>query len=116
MTGKTTCCTTLAGHLEPRLFKALSDPTRLAILAHLAEGGSEMTVSDVACCCTVDLSVVSRHLGVLREAGILSAEKRGKMVFYQVRTSRIAGALRVLADALEACCPDGVCKTEEKEA
>jgi DNA-binding transcriptional ArsR family regulator len=114
MARKATCCAGLAPHLEPRLFKALSDPNRLAILAHLAEGGSEMTVTDVAGCCPVDISVVSRHLGALREAGIVTAEKRGKMVFYQVRAAELADALRALADALEACCPDGPCRAPEK--
>jgi ArsR family transcriptional regulator len=109
-----TCCGGLASHLSPRLFKALSDPNRLAILAHLAGCGSEMTVTDVAGCCTIDISVVSRHLGALREAGILSSEKRGKMVYYHVRTKEFVEALRGLADALESCCPDGVCRIEKE--
>jgi DNA-binding transcriptional ArsR family regulator len=116
MAKKSDCCRGLAPHLSSRFFKALSDPNRLAILARLAEDGSEMTVSEIAGCCTVDLSVVSRHLGALREAGILSAEKRGKMVFYQVRIRELVVALRDLADALESCCPNGVCKIKRKPA
>ncbi len=102
-----TCIRELAAFLSPRLFRALSDPTRLAILVRLAGGGGEMTVSEVARCCPVDLSVVSRHLAVLREAGVVSAARRGKEVFYSIRFGELAGSLRAIADALEACCPPG---------
>ena len=71
---------------------------RHPLLARLAEGGREQTVSEVASCCPVDLSVVSRHLRTLREAGIVSADKRGKQVFYRVEVGRITSALRNLAD------------------
>jgi DNA-binding transcriptional ArsR family regulator len=53
----------------------------------------------------VDLSVVSRHLRTLREAGVVDARKQGKEVFYRVRFDALIGILRNLADALEACCP-----------
>jgi ArsR family transcriptional regulator len=87
-----------------RLFKALSDPTRIALLAGLARRGPA-TVSEVAGCCPVDLSVVSRHLALLREAGIVACEKKGKEVRCRIRYATLAGALRELADAIEACCP-----------
>ncbi len=99
------CCGGLAAWLSPRLFKALSDPTRIALLARLAEAEGERTVSELASQCPVDLSVVSRHLRTLREAGVLEAQKRGKEVFYRVRIAELATLLRRLADALEACCP-----------
>ncbi len=50
--------------------------------------------------------MVSRHLAMLRDAGILSAEKRGKEVYYTVRCEEVVGLLRRIADALEACCPE----------
>ena len=99
------CCPPLDGLLQPALFKALSDPNRLAILCRLAECGTASRVSEVAACCPVDLSVVSRHLGVLRRAGVLAAERRGKEVHYSVRMGWLIRTLRELADALEACCP-----------
>lgn len=55
-------------------------------------------------CCSVDLSVVSRHLRVLRDAGVVEARKQGKEVFYRVRSTALAGILRGLADALEEAC------------
>jgi ArsR family transcriptional regulator len=105
------CCDGLIGYLPPDLFKALSDPSRIAILARMATACREQTVSEVADCCPVDLSVVSRHLRTLREAGVLASEKRGKAVYYQVRFHEVAALLRNLADALEACCAPGTQKS-----
>ena len=101
----TTCCPTLQTLLTPKLFKALGDPNRLAILASLASTCGARTVSDVATCCPVDLSVVSRHLATLRNAGIVAAKKRGKQVHYTLRARALASTLRRIADELEACCP-----------
>jgi len=103
--GRATTCSNLAATLTPRLFKALGDPTRLHILASLASQRAPQAVSEIATCCPIDLSVVSRHLGLLRDAGIVTAEKRGRQVYYQVRYGELAATLRRLADAIEACCP-----------
>jgi DNA-binding transcriptional ArsR family regulator len=105
----TTCCSGLQGLLSPRLFKALSDPKRIELLVRMAEERDACTVGQVAEGSGVDLSVVSRHLAVLREAGIIKCEKRGKQVWCVVQTGAITKVLRDLADALEACCPDGWC-------
>ena len=90
--------------MAPRLFKALCDPSRLAILARLADRCEEMTVTQVAECCPLDLSVVSRHLAFMRDAGILDSVKRGKEVFYSIRASSLARTLRTMADVIEGCC------------
>lgn len=91
--------------LEPGLFKALGDPSRVRILIRLARLGRPCTVTKVAECCPTDISVVSRHLAVLREAGVLAAEKRGKEVYYSLRSGELAETLRAIADAVECCCP-----------
>ena len=70
-------------------------------------------MTEVADCCPIDLSVVSRHLRTLREAGVLLAEKRGKEVFYRVKIREMCRLLRNLADALETCCPDDTHTSEE---
>ena len=103
------CCAGLKSLLEPKLFKALSDPKRLSLLVRLAEQREPCTVGLVAKGSGVDMSVVSRHLGILRDAGIIECQKRGKEVWCSVKTGAIARMLRDLADALEACCPSGVC-------
>lgn len=99
------CCSGIQDPAAPVLFKALCDPNRISILICLARCESELTVSQVAACCPIDLSVVSRHLATLRDVGVLASEKRGKEVFYRVRPGALVNALRAVADELEACCP-----------
>jgi ArsR family transcriptional regulator len=92
--------------LDPALFKALSDPTRVSLLACIAKCGRGCSVTEVAECCAVDLSVVSRHLAILAQAGALEATKEGRTVRYRARYAELTAALRGLADEIEACCPD----------
>ncbi len=99
--------------METGLFKALCDANRVAILADLAVGGAPRTVSQIAGRLPVDVSVVSRHLTMLREAGVLAAERRGKEVFYTVRYRGLAGTLRAMAAAIDACCPAGATAKQE---
>jgi len=70
--------------LEARanVFKALGHQSRLAIVDALADG--ERCVCELNEIIDADLSTVSRHLAVLRNAGILSSEKRGNQVFYRL--------------------------------
>ena len=103
-TGSTSCCGDIASLISPRLFKALGDPRRVALLAELCQNGEPTTVTGVSHCCPTDLSVVSRPLAILREAGIVSSEKRGREVFYSVRYAELAATLRAVAEAIEACC------------
>jgi len=88
-----------------QFFRALSDPNRVALLNRLAACGRPCCVSELKECCPVDFSVTSRHLAMLREAGILAAEKCGKEVRYSVRFDEVIRQLRAMADAIEACCP-----------
>ena len=87
----------------------MSDPTRLALLVPLAGCRRACTVGELAECCPVDVSVVSRHLAILRDAGLLEATRRGKEVYYRVRYDTVTGTLRTVADAVERCCPDECC-------
>ena len=116
MTDTNSCGPGLVECLPPELFKSLSDPNRIAILARVAEHAGEMSVGEVASCCAIDLSVVSRHLRTLRETGILTAEKRGKQVFYRAQLAELINLLRNLADALEQCCPGGACAPGSRPA
>lgn len=100
------CCGPLDSALDPELFRALGDPTRVLLLACLAKCGRACSVGEVAECCSVDLSVVSRHLSQLADAGILESSKQGRTVFYRVRYAEVCRSLRSLADAFETCCGD----------
>jgi len=63
-------------HLDT-VFAALGDPTRRAILAMLLE--DDMAVTDVADPFAMSLAAISKHLGVLTTAGLISQEKRGRV-------------------------------------
>ena len=104
-TNQNSCYRALEELLSVRFFKALSDPNRLHILSHLAKDTEPRTVSQVCSCCPTDVSVVSRHLSTLRDAGIVESKKRGKEVFYTLSAKEIVSTLRKLADAIEECCP-----------
>jgi len=89
--------------LDAEWFKALSDPTRLQLLACLAKCACPSSVSDVTECCSVDFSVVSRHLTMLEKAGVLWSVKQGRTVRYGVQYQHVSATLRALADAFEQC-------------
>lgn len=95
------CCGPIDDLLNPDLFKALCDPTRARLLACLIKCGRACSVGEVGACCSVDLSVVSRHLALLAKAGALEAERRGREVWYAVKFADLCASLRALADAIE---------------
>jgi ArsR family transcriptional regulator len=66
-----------------RVIKALAHPSRLQIVEELAQG--ERCVCDLRALVGSDMSTVSKHLSVLREAGIVDDDKRGLQVFYRLR-------------------------------
>ncbi len=65
------------------IMKALSHPTRLFILEQIAS--QEQCVCDQANMVGHGISTISKHLSVLKHAGIVAAEKRGSQVFYALR-------------------------------
>jgi DNA-binding transcriptional ArsR family regulator len=76
-------------------FAALADPTRRAILAHLAEG--EATVKELAKPFPISVQAVSRHLKVLERAGLITRRRSA-----QLRPARLDGArLREAVEWLE---------------
>jgi ArsR family transcriptional regulator len=68
---------------QSRILKALAHPTRLFIVDELAHG--ERSVRELTDMIGVEMPTVSRHLSVLRNAGILADDKRGLQVFYRLR-------------------------------
>jgi DNA-binding transcriptional ArsR family regulator len=72
------------------IFAALADPTRRAILAMLLE--DDMAVTDVADPFTISLAAVSKHLGVLAAAGLVSQEKRGRVKWCKLEPDALRNA------------------------
>jgi DNA-binding transcriptional ArsR family regulator len=67
------------------VFRALADPTRRAIL-DLLRGGSR-TSGEIAEQFGSSWPTISRHLGVLRDAGLINAEKEGQFMRYELATT-----------------------------
>ncbi|QEG40836.1 ArsR/SmtB family transcription factor [Roseimaritima ulvae] len=99
------CCGPIDDLLDAELFKALGERTRLQLVSCLAKCGRPCSVTELAECCAVDFSVVSRHLSVLEKAGVLTATKQGRTVFYEIRYKHLSEAFRSLAKAIESCRP-----------
>lgn len=95
--------------LNPEVLKALAEPTRARLLSCLLKCGRPCSVTEVAECCSIDFSMVARHLGTLARAGLVSSEKKGRTVWYAADASAIAGHFRELAESLDEFVPDEAC-------
>jgi DNA-binding transcriptional ArsR family regulator len=72
------------------VFAALADPTRRAILTMLLE--DDMAVTDVAAPFAMSLAAISKHLGVLADAGLISRERRGRVVWCKLEPDALRAA------------------------
>lgn len=70
--------------MRANIIKSLSHPSRLLMVEALS--AKELCVCELAELVGADMSTVSKHLSILRNAGIVEDEKRGSMVFYRLRT------------------------------
>ncbi len=66
------------------LLKALADPVRLRLMSLIA-GGDEACVCDLTAPFALSQPTISHHLRVLRDAGLVDAERRGTWVYYRAR-------------------------------
>lgn len=78
-----------------QLFRVLGDPTRLALLLRLKEGQSNVT--SLCDALRMPQPTVSRHLGILRMAGLVNHRRRGKEIIYSLaspsRNGKVFGAV-----------------------
>ena len=81
-------------HRAAVMFKALGDPVRLRLFSQIASHpGGEACVCDISDV-GVSQPTVSHHLKKLREAGLLTSERRGTWVYYSVAPSVMASMAR----------------------
>ena len=73
------------------VFSALADPTRRAILSMLLE--DDMAVTDVAEPFQMSLAAISKHLAVLADAGLISREKRGRVIWCKLEPDAMQASL-----------------------
>ncbi|HEX8632351.1 MAG TPA: metalloregulator ArsR/SmtB family transcription factor [Catenuloplanes sp.] len=99
-----TCCAPLAGGRIPAdtaaalapAFKALGDPVRLQLMSMIASArDGEICVCDLTPAFALSGPTISHHLRTLREAGLVSADRRGTWVYYRAdpRVLRLLGTL-----------------------
>ena len=83
-----------------RVMKALAHPTRLMMIEELSRG--ERCVRDLRELADCDLSTVSKHLSLLKDAGMVEDEKRGKQVYYRLRVPCVLNFFHCLDSVLTA--------------
>jgi DNA-binding transcriptional ArsR family regulator len=85
---------------QAKVFKALAHPSRLFILEQLTAG--ERCVCELTDMIGADMSTVSKHLSVLKNAGVIQDEKRGLQVYYRLKMPCISGFFQCVGEVLEA--------------
>ena len=88
-------------HLEARakVLKALAHPSRLFIVEELEK--EERCVCDLTEMIGADVSTISKHLSVLKQAGIVTDDKRGNQVFYRLRVPCILNFFGCVESVIE---------------
>jgi ArsR family transcriptional regulator len=85
-----------------QVFKALGDPVRLRLVSLIgAHAGGEVCVCDLTDAFELSQPTISHHLKVLREAGIITSERRGTWVYYRLEPAaldRMAALLSIPAE------------------
>jgi len=80
--------------IAAEIFKALGDPVRLRLF-HLLASCDELCVCHLTEASNLPQSTVSRHLGILRHAGLVATRREGKWMHYRL-TNGVAGKLAAL--------------------
>jgi DNA-binding transcriptional ArsR family regulator len=76
-----------SGLQESDVFAAIADPTRRALLRRLS--GGERNVSELLGPFSISQPAVSKHLRILRRAGLVRSRKRGRLRVYQLQAARL---------------------------
>jgi DNA-binding transcriptional ArsR family regulator len=88
---------------ETSVFRALADPTRRQILEDLRPG--ELTAGDIAARFPISGPSVSRHLGVLKSAGLVAERREANRIYYRLLEERFAVCV---GRFISAVCPDQI--------
>jgi len=86
--------------MRARIIKAMAHPTRLFMIDELSRG--ERCVCELQEMVGADMSTVSKHLAVLRNAGIVQDDKRGLQVYYRLRCPCITNFFGCVETVMEA--------------
>ena len=84
---------------KAKVLKALAHPTRLWMAEQLGNG--ERCVYEFVDVIEVDFSTISKHLSILKQAGIVEDEKRGKQVFYRLKVPCVLSFMSCVEAVIE---------------
>jgi len=95
--------------VDSKFFKTLSEPVRVQILKFLMLNG-RADIQTIAENMPQDRSVVSRHLNLMQEAGVLTCQKENRHVFYSVNgqpfLEKLVDITEKIRKCVNECCPD----------
>ena len=95
--------------VDSKFFKTLSEPVRVQILKFLMLNG-RADIQTIAENMPQDRSVVSRHLNLMQEAGVLTCQKENRHVFYDVNgqpfLEKLVDITEKIRTCMKECCPD----------
>ncbi|UCE23786.1 MAG: winged helix-turn-helix transcriptional regulator [Candidatus Zixiibacteriota bacterium] len=95
-----------------RIIKAMAHPTRLYIVDELSR--SERCVAELTEMIGADTSTVSKHLSILKNAGLIKDEKRGTQVFYYLKTPCILNFFGCVESVLKSTAEENISLIESK--
>jgi len=78
------------------VFQTLGDANRLKIIEFLGE--EERSVSEMVAATGLSQPLVSHHLRILREAGIVESQREGPFVYYRIKDRRLLMALKMFSE------------------
>lgn len=93
------------------VFKALADPTRRQILEDLRPG--ELTAGEITARFKISAPSISRHLGLLKSAGLVTERREANRIYYSLVEERLAVCL---GGFLSAVCPEQIVLRRKRTA
>ncbi len=99
--------------LDSKFFKSLGEPVRVEIIRFLLLNG-RADIATISENMPQDRSVISRHLNLMQEVGILTCVKESRHMFYSINAQgfleRFSGMARLVEECLKECCGSLCCK------
>jgi len=97
----------LINQFDSKFFKTLSEPVRIQIMRFLIQNGRS-DIGTIAENMPQDRSVISRHLNLMLEAGILKSVKETRHVYYEINgqefINKLEYATQLIRKCMDICC------------
>ena len=92
----------LVNNWDVKLFKTLGEPVRLQIMLHLIRNGRS-DIGTISSHLPQDRSVISRHLNMMFENGVLNCEKVNRFRFYSINSPLLIERLETIVSLIKKC-------------